>query len=82
MDVTFTFAIAFIQMEWQGGYGTVKTGNLVVNFSRQGKHGEFKEFNKTQGKHREFGQGRETEYIYVILRFKFWFNRWWRPFTK
>ena len=25
----------------QGGQGTGKTGNLVLTFSRQGKHGEF-----------------------------------------
>ena len=25
----------------QGGHGTGKTGNLVLNFSRQGKHREF-----------------------------------------
>ena len=25
----------------QGGHGTGKTGNLAVNFSRQGKHREF-----------------------------------------
>ena len=41
----------------QGGHGTGKTGNLAVNFSRQGKHREFSKFNFfTQGKlwqHRE-----------------------------
>ena len=26
----------------QGGQGTGKTGNLVINFSRQGKHREFR----------------------------------------
>ena len=26
----------------QGGHGTGKTGNLVISFSRQGKHREFK----------------------------------------
>ena len=26
---------------WQGGHGTGKTGNLVITFSRQGKHREF-----------------------------------------
>ena len=39
----------------QGGHGTGKTGNLVLNFSRQGKHREFcfdtgKNF-ETQGKY-------------------------------
>ena len=28
----------------QGGHGTGKTGNLAVNFSRQGKHMEFSKF--------------------------------------
>ena len=34
----------------QGGHGTGKTGNLAVNFSRQGKHREFIKFNSL---HRE-----------------------------
>ena len=39
----------------QGGHGTGKTGNLVLTFSRQGKHREFcfgtgKNF-ETQGKY-------------------------------
>ena len=29
----------------QGGHGTGKTGNLAVNFSRQGKHRELSRFN-------------------------------------
>ena len=29
------------EMSWQGGHGTGKTGNLVLTFSRQGKHREF-----------------------------------------
>ena len=29
----------------QGGHSTGKTGNLAVNFSRQGKHREFSKFN-------------------------------------
>ena len=33
----------------QGGQGTEKTGNLVVNFSRQGKHREFRKFNESIG---------------------------------
>ena len=44
----------------QGGHGIGKTGNLAVNFSRQGKHREFSKFNFfTQGKwrqHRSFSQ--------------------------
>ena len=35
LQITFT----------QGGHGTGKTGNLAVNFSRQGKHREFSKFN-------------------------------------
>ena len=40
---------------FQGGHGTGKTGNLVLTFSRQGKHREFcfdtgKNF-ETQGKY-------------------------------
>ena len=38
----------------QGGHGTGKTGNLVLTFSRQGKHGEFccntEKIFETQGK--------------------------------
>ena len=37
----FLMAVKFIQ----GGHGTGKTGNLAVNFSRQGKHREFSKFN-------------------------------------
>ena len=33
----------------QGGHDTGKTGYLVINFSRPGKHREFKEFNKIRG---------------------------------
>ena len=32
-------------MHDQGVHGTGKTGNLAVNFSRQGKHREFSKFN-------------------------------------
>ena len=28
-------------LKYQGGHGTGKTGNLVLTFSRQGKHREF-----------------------------------------
>ena len=41
----------------QGGHGTGKTGNLVINFSRQGKH--MGNLGTTQGKfenHREFSK--------------------------
>ena len=45
----------------QGGHGTGKTGNLVLTFSRQGKHREFcfdtgKKF-ETQGKYFSVTQG-------------------------
>ena len=30
-----------LKMVAQGGHGTGKTGNLVLTFSRQGKHSEF-----------------------------------------
>ena len=46
----------------QGGHGTGKTGNLVLTFSRQGKHREFcfdtgKNF-ETQGKYFSLTQGK------------------------
>ena len=46
----------------QGGHGTGKTGNLVLTFSRQGKHREFcfgtgKNF-ETQGKCFSVTQGK------------------------
>ena len=51
----FKFLRTFISRNVQGGHGTGKTGNLVITFSRQGKHREFcyntgKVF-KTQGKY-------------------------------
>ena len=30
-----------VYKNYQGGHGTGKTGNLVLTFSRQGKHREF-----------------------------------------
>ena len=38
------FAEEEITFHNQGGHGTEKTGNLAVNFSRQGKHREFSKF--------------------------------------
>ena len=38
----------------QGGHGTGKTGNLAVNFSRQGKHREFSKFNFLHRENFEF----------------------------
>ena len=45
----------------QGGHGTGKTGNLVLTFSRQGKHREFcfdtGKNSETQGKYFSVTQG-------------------------
>ena len=45
----------------QGGHGTGKTGNLVLTFSRQGKHREFcfdtGKNSETQGKYFSMTQG-------------------------
>ena len=38
----------------QGCHGTGKTGNLAVNFSRQGKHREFSKFNFLHRENLEF----------------------------
>ena len=47
--VRFCFSIEVIEtrtsMVVQGGYNTGKTGNLDVDFSRQGKHMGFSKFN-------------------------------------
>ena len=55
MDDNWSFKI--FERPIQGGHDTGKTGNLAVNFSRQGKHREFSKFNfytektvATQGK--------------------------------
>ena len=61
-------------IEVQGGHGTGKTGktgNLVLTFSRQGKHREFcfdtgKNF-ETQGKYFSVTQGK---YLTVIIEIK------------
>ena len=53
----------------QGGHGTGKTGNLAVNFSRQGKHREFSKFNFLHGKlcqHRENFENLEFFENFVI----------------
>ena len=46
----------------QGGHGTGKTGNLVLTFSRQGKHREFcfdtGKNSETQGKYFSVTQGK------------------------
>ena len=47
----------------QGGHGTGKTGNLAVNFSRQGKHREFSKFNFL---HRENSENLEFFENFVI----------------
>ena len=58
----------------QGGHGTGKTGNLVLTFSRQGKHREFffdtgknsetqgKYFSVTQGKYLDTGKIFDCDY--------------------
>ena len=38
-------------MLYRGGNDIGKTGNLVINFSRQAKNREFKKFNKNTRKH-------------------------------
>ena len=61
----------------QGGHGTGKTGNLVLTFSRQGKHREFcfgtgKNFD-TQGKYFSVTQGKiqtQGKYLTVIIKIK------------
>ena len=57
-----TFMVNLLPLLYQGGHGTGKTGNLVLNFSRQGKHREFcfdtgKNF-ETQGKYFFVTQGK------------------------
>ena len=46
---TLVTAIPNLWKQCQGGHGTGKTGNLAVNFSRQGKHREFSKFNFLHG---------------------------------
>ena len=57
--------------EIQGGHGTGKTGNLVLTFSRQGKHREFcfdtGKNSETQGKYFSVTQGK---YLTVIIKIK------------
>ena len=63
--------------QYQGGHGTGKTGNLVLTFSRQGKHREFcfdtgKNF-ETQGKYFSVTQGKiqtQGKYLTVIIKIK------------
>ena len=50
----------FLPSNYQGGHGT---GNLAVNFSRQGKHREFSKFNFL---HRENFQNLEFFENFVI----------------
>ena len=50
------------RLQQQGGHGTGKTGNLVLTFSRQGKHREFcfdtGKNSETQGKYFSVTQGK------------------------
>ena len=50
----------------QGGHGTGKTGNLAVNFARQGKHREFSKFIFL---HRENGAntGKILNFLKILL---------------
>ena len=50
----------------QGGHSTGKTGNLAVNFSRQGKHREFSKFIFL---HRENGAntGKILNFLKILL---------------
>ena len=41
VSVQYNVVIRFGIRVQQGGHGTGKTGNLVLTFSRQGKHREF-----------------------------------------
>ena len=62
----------------QGGHGTGKTGNLVLTFSRQGKHREFcfdtgknfethgKYFSVTQGKNLDTGRA-SSSYFFLFF---------------
>ena len=56
----------FEQKLGQGGHGTGKTGNLAVNFSRQGKHREFSKFIFL---HRENGAntGKILNFLKILL---------------
>ena len=72
-----SFATMFCyQKKQQGGHGTGKTGNLVITFSRQGKHGEFR-YNT--------GKIWTTQGIFQIsLKMKYFlvncpFIDWWYP---
>ena len=63
--MTLTFWLVHRQIQLQGGHGTGKTGNLVLTFSRQGKHREFrfdtgKNF-ETQGKYFSVTQGKNLD---------------------
>ena len=53
----------------QGGHGTGKTGNLAVNFSRQGKHREFSKFyflHRENWQHGENFENLEFFEIFVV----------------
>ena len=62
LNVKLYFVFFYTVLLSQGGHGTGKTGNLVLTFSRQGKHREFcfdtgKNF-ETQGKYFSVTQGK------------------------
>ena len=57
-------------MQLQGGHGTGKTGNLVLTFSRQGKH---REFGSDTGKNL-LTQGKYLDCDYSHKKNGFFFN--------
>ena len=46
----------------QGSHSTGKTGKIVKNNSRQGKHREFQNVGETQGKHMGFQDLRRSKW--------------------
>ena len=53
-DVSYVPISRYVYIVKQGGHGTGKTGNLILDFSRQGKHRKFScntgKIFETQGK--------------------------------
>ena len=66
MPHLFLWILKFAGCQDQGGHGTGKTGNLAVNFSRQGKHREFSKFIFL---HRENGAntGKILNFLKILL---------------
>ena len=75
--VSVLLVICSLRRLCQGGHGTGKTGNLVLTFSRQGKHREFcfdtGKNSETQGKYFSVTQGKiytQGKYLTVIIKIK------------